>query len=337
MPGPIFDRKNVLVTGGAGFIGSFLCDTLVQNAKVICIDDFVSGNHENIAHLLRNPNFIFIRHDLSQPFDPRSAPELDRFKVQFQGIQEVYHLACPTSPKDFMPQRMKTLRANSIATMNVLDFAVKYQAKVVHASSSVIYGPRPADNAPFSEEYRGSVDFLSPRACYDEGKRFAETIAATYRDFYNLDARIARIFRTYGPRMPLREGHMIPDFIIAALEGQSLVIYGDASFQTSLCYVTDIVDGLVQLMDSQEYQGPVNLGSDTDVRLADVAEKIITLTQSSSRVEFADPLLFMTPLGLPDIRRAKEMLGWLPIVSLDDGLRQSIEYTMATKGLKRAA
>ncbi|MBI4276675.1 NAD-dependent epimerase/dehydratase family protein [Candidatus Uhrbacteria bacterium] len=332
----IFDKKNILVTGGAGFIGSFLCEALVQKAKVICVDNFISGSHANIEQLLRNPNFIFVKHDINTPIDLAAFPELERFKVQFQGIQEIYHFACPTSPKDFMPQRIETLRANTLGMHNALDLAVKYQARFVQISSSVVYGPRPENNAPFAEEYLGIVDFLSPRACYDEGKRFAETIVATYRDFYKVDARIARVFRTYGPRMPLREGHMIPDFITAALDHQPLVIYGDEHFMTSLCYVTDIVDGLQRLMDAASYDGPINIGSDVDVRLMDVATTIISMTGSQSKVEFADPLLFMTPLGLPDIRRAKEMLGWLPIVPLDQGLKESIDYTMATKGLKRA-
>ncbi len=335
MSGPIFDKKNVLVAGGAGFIGSFLCEALVVNAKVICVDTFVSGSHANIEHLLRNPNFIFIKHDMNTPVDLEAFPELERFKIKFQGVQEIYNLACPTSPKNFMEQRIETLRANSSAVMHVMELALKYKAKVVHASSSVVYGPRPVDEKPFVEEYIGLVDFLSQRACYDEGKRFAETVVETYRDFYRLDARIARVFRVYGPRMPLREGHMIPDFVTAALDGQPLTIYGDQNFKTSLCYVTDIVDGLVKLMEVPAYTNPVNLGSDTDLLLADVANKIIATTQSTSKVEFADPLLFMTPLGLPDIRRAKDELGWLPIVGLDRGLKETIDYTMAMKGLKQ--
>ncbi len=244
----IIDKKNVVVTGGAGFIGSFLCEELVRDANVICVDNFISGSQQNIDHLLRLPNFIFIRHDLRTPLDLAQFPELERFRVPFQGVQEIYHLAAPTSPKEFEQYRIETLEAHSLVMKHVLDLAKAHEARLVHASSSVVYGARPADKTPFAESYLGPVDFLSPRACYDEGKRFAETAIATYRDVHGIDARIARIFRTYGPRMPIFHGHMIPDFMTDALDGKDLVIYGDASFSTSLVYVTDVVEALVKLM-----------------------------------------------------------------------------------------
>ena len=168
MAQPIFDQKIILVTGGAGFIGSFLCEELVKSAKVICVDNFVSGTQANIDALFRNPNFIFLKHDLREPFDPETFPELERLKIKFQGIQEIYHLACPTSPKEFDKYKIETLEANSVVMKHVLDLAVKYKSKVVNASSSVVYGPRPEENAFFVEEYLGAVDFLSPSACYDE-------------------------------------------------------------------------------------------------------------------------------------------------------------------------
>jgi len=328
-----YDKKNILVTGGAGFIGSFLCEQLLKEARVICVDNFVTSSESNIDHLLKNPDFEFIRHDFNQPFDPESFPELGRFKIKFQGIQEIYHLACPTSPKKFDQYKIQTLLANSQAVKNVLDLAVRYHAKIQQASTSVVYGPRPNDNRPFKEEDYGSVNALSPRACYDEGKRYAETMFETYREVYHIETKIARIFRTYGPRMPLFDGQMIPDFVTNALDNKDLVIYGDETFKTSLTYVTDIVDGMIKLMAAPEDIGPVNLGSDLDIPLIDVAQRIIEMTGSTSRITFEPPLLFMTQLGLPDITKAKEKLGWLPLVRLDEGLKRSIDYTIAHKSL----
>jgi UDP-glucuronate decarboxylase len=330
---PVFEKKNVLVTGGAGFLGSHLCEKLLADARVICVDNFLTSQESNIDLLLKNPDFEFIRQDVNVPFDLNAFPELARFKIPFQGIQEIYHLACPTSPKKFDQFRMQTLYANSLGMKNVLDIAVAFKAKVLHASTSVVYGPRPADGHRFAESEYGAVDMLSPRACYDEGKRFAETCCATYQQVHGLDIRIARIFRTYGPRMPLYDGQMIPDFITNALDNQSPVIYGDETFKTSLVYVSDVVDGMIKLMTAGENPGPMNLGSDLDVPLVDVAQRIIEMTGSTARVTFQPPLMFMTELGLPDIARAKDKLGWLPLVQLDDGLKKTIDYTIAHKGL----
>ncbi|MBI4138594.1 NAD-dependent epimerase/dehydratase family protein [Candidatus Uhrbacteria bacterium] len=334
MPAPVvFEKKNILVTGGAGFIGSFLCEKLLADARVICIDNFITSQESNIDHLLKNPDFEFIRQDVNAPFDLEAFPELARFKLKFQGIQEIYHLACPTSPKKFDQYKMQTLLANSLGMKTVLDLAVKYSAKVLHASTSVVYGPRPADSHPFLEEEFGAVDMLSERSCYDEGKRFAETCCATYRQVHKLDVRIARIFRTYGPRMMLYDGQMIPDFITNALDNKDLVVYGDETFRTSLAYVTDTADGLIKLMNATGDIGPVNIGSDLEVPIVDVAQRIIEMTGSTSRITFQPPLLFMTPLGLPSLAKAKDQLGWLPLVTVDDGLKKTIDYTIAHKGL----
>lgn len=331
---PIFDKSNVLVTGGAGFIGSHLCEKLLAaNARVVCLDNFVTSQESNIDPLLKNPDFEFIRQDVNAAFDLEAFPELARFKLKFQGIQEIYNLACPTSPKKFDQFRMQSLYANSIGMKNVLDLAVKYKAKVLHASTSVVYGPRPADGHPFREEEYGAADMLSPRACYDEGKRFAETCCATYAQVHGTDARIARIFRTYGPRMPIYDGHMIPDFIMNALDNKDLVIYGDETFRTSLVYVSDVADGMMKLMAAPAGTSPLNLGSDLDVPIVEVAQRIIEMTGSSSKITFQPPLLFMTELGLPDLTKAKDALGWLPLVGLDDGLKKAIDYTVAHKGL----
>jgi UDP-glucuronate decarboxylase len=331
----IFDKKNILVTGGAGFIGSFLCEALLktQQVRVICLDNFVTSQESNIDNLLKDTDFEFIRHDVNVPFDPEAYPELTRFKVKFQGIQEIYHLACPTSPKKFDQYRMQTLYSNSLAMKNVLDLAVRYKAKFVHASTSVVYGSRPADGHLFKEDEWGCGDVLSPRACYDEGKRFAESCVATYMQVHDVDARIARIFRTYGPRMPLFDGQMIPDFITNALDGKDLEIYGDETFMTSLIYVGDVVDGLMKLMSAPKGIGPVNVGSDVDVKLVDVAQRIIELTGSTSKIAFKPSLLFMSQLGLPNLTKAKEALGWIPLVTLDTGLKNSIDYTVSHKSL----
>ncbi|MBU0625037.1 NAD-dependent epimerase/dehydratase family protein [Patescibacteria group bacterium] len=329
---PIFEKKNILVTGGAGFIGSFLCERLLKDNKVICVDNFSTSQPANINQLLKNPDFEFINADISQVLDFESYPELERFKIKFQGIQEIYHLACPTSPKKFDDFRHQTLLANSVGMRNVLDLAVKYKARFFQASTSVIYGMRPEDGHPFREEEFGAFDHLTPRGCYDEGKRFAETACITYRDIYNLDIRIGRIFRTYGPRQPLRDGHMIPDFVMDAIDGRELVIYGDENFRSSLVYVTDVVDGIMRLMDLPADPGPVNIGSDYDIKLVDVAKQILKMTGSQSSIVFRERLPFMRDLGLPDLTRAKET-GWIPLVSLEQGLKKSIEYTVAHKDI----
>jgi len=211
----IFDKKNVLVAGGAGFIGSHLCDELVKTDKVICVDDFLSGSEHNIDHLLANPNFIFIHHDLSQPLDLSQSADLKKFKIEFQGVQEIYNLACPMSPRRFLENRLATLLANSYAVKNLLDLAVKYSAKFMQFSSSVVYGPRQeaTTGRKLRESDLGLVDQLSERGSYDEGKRFAETLVANYRSLYNVDARLLRLFRVYGPRMEADDDQMIPDFI----------------------------------------------------------------------------------------------------------------------------
>lgn len=332
---PIFEKKNILVTGGAGFIGSFLCERLLTNNKVVCVDNFITSQENNIDHLLKNPDFEFIRADVNEFIDYEAFPELERFKLKFQGFQEVYNLACPTSAKQFEPLRHQTLMSNSVGMRHALDVAVKYKAKFFQASTSVVYGPRPEDGHLFKEEEFGKFDHLTPRGCYDEGKRWAETMVHTYRQVHGIDARIGRIFRTYGPRMLLNDGQMIPDFILNALDGKDLVIYGDENFRTSLIYVTDVVDGILKLMSMPKDPGAVNIGSDYDIKLVDVAKRIIELTNSSSKITFEPPLMFMSQLGLPDLTRAKEQLAWLPLVSLEQGLKRSIEYTVAHRGLIR--
>jgi UDP-glucuronate decarboxylase len=330
----IFDKKNVLVTGGAGFIGSHLCDELVKTSKIICVDNFLSGNERNIDHLLANPDFIFIRHDMTEPLDLSALPELERFKIKFQGVQEIYNLACPMSPVDFMDNRLANLLANSAAVFQALEMARQFQAKLMHFSSSVVYGNREQrQGAKVLESDLGIVDQLSDRACYDEGKRFAETMVNTYRQFHGVNAKIVRLFRIYGPRLPFNQGHMIPDFIINALDNKDLSITGDENFSSSLCYVSDAIDGVIKLMQS-DLSGPVNIGSEVDVNITAVAKKIIEKSSSKSNIVYNDSLLFMSQLNLPDTRLAREQLGWMPVVSLDHGLDKTIEDLRSSKSLK---
>ncbi len=326
---PIFGKKNVLITGGAGFIGSHLCEALLKKNRIICLDDLTNSHLNNIEHLLKDPDFEFIKVDINNTFNLEDLPELERFKIKFQGIQEIYHLACPTTAQNFDKQKMQTLLANSVGNKNILDLAVKYNSKILFGSSSVIYGPKRSDDARIKEQEWGSVNLLSPRACYDEGKRFSETMFQTYSQVNNLEIKIARIFRTYGPRLKLFDGQMIVDFIISALHNEDLVIYGDETFSSSLMYVSDLIDGLIKLMEAPRDIGPVNFGDDRAYLLNDVAKLIISKLNSSSRVRFDPPLQFITSLGVPDISKAKEALGWFPLVSLEDGLKKTIDYTIA--------
>lgn len=328
------ENKNIVITGGAGFIGSHLAETLLKlGANVICIDNFSTSTEKNIDSLLKHPNFEFLKLNVNEPLNLETLSELDKFKVKFNGVAEVYHLASPTSAKNFNQFREETLVANSTGTINALKLCLKYKAKFVLASSAVVYGGRREDKFKFNEEDLGWVDHLSPRACYDEGKRFSETATATFTQVHNLDAKIARIFRTYGPRERLFDGEMIPDFIVDALEGKDLVIYGDETFKTTLTYVSDIVDGLIKLMEAPADMGVVNLGSAEDIPIVEVAKRIVALANSKSKIIFKPPLLFMTPLGIPDARKAKEQLGWLPLVRLEDGLKKSIDFARAHKEL----
>ncbi|MDO8626048.1 MAG: NAD-dependent epimerase/dehydratase family protein [Candidatus Magasanikbacteria bacterium] len=331
MDTPIFEKKNVLVTGGAGFIGSHLCERLLREAKVICVDNFSNSNTQNINHLLQYPDFEFINYDITKPLNLEEHEGLDKFKIKFQGIQEIYHLACPTSPKNFEAIKIDTLKANSLGVINTLELAAKHRAKYLFTSSAVVYGDDIQKRSALSEDSQGTVNQLSPRACYDEGKRFAETCVSTYAEKNGFDAKIARVFTTYGPRLRLFENQLIPDFIINALENKDLVIHGDKNFSTSLCFVSDMVDGLVRLMDAEESVKVVNLGGEEAIKYTDVAAMIINLTNSTSRVVLDKPLLFLTSKGTPNVHYAKETLGWFPLVRLEDGLRKTVDFVIANK------
>lgn len=332
----IFDKKNVLIIGGAGFVGSHLCDELVKNNRVICVDDFSSGDEKNIDHLLAEPNFKFVRHDITRPLNLKEQPELQEFKIEFQGVQEVYYLACPMSPKHFDNSKVPILLANSYGVINALEIARQHQAKFMHFSSSVVYGPRRDSNDKIKENDLGQVDILSERSAYDEGKRFAETIVKNYHDVYNIETKIIRLFRIYGPRMKFNVGHIIPDMIANALDGKDLVIFGDHNFRSSFCYISDCIDAVIKMMEGGSV-GPINIGSDIDVNFVDLANEIISMTKSRSSIKYEEPLLFFSPLCLPDITRARNELGWMPIVPLKKGLERTIYEIRANKGLKSVA
>ncbi len=325
---PIFERKNVLVTGGAGFIGSHICERLLRDANVICVDNFITSSESNIDHLLQHPNFEFVNHDIIQPLHIENLTELDHFKVKYQGIQEIYHLACPISKRNFDDFKIATVLTNSVGIKNILDIAVKYRSKMLYASSSVLYGNRQdGGKEKYSEHDECHIDHLTSRGAYDEGKRFSEAIMQTYADVHALDIKIARVFRTYGPRMKIFDGNLLPDIIMNALDGKDINLTGDEDTRVSLAFVTDIVDGMIKLMMSPVDVTLLNLGSDQDVRLVHVAQLIMQLTGSVSHIRFDTPSMHYTEPGLPDISRAREILGWIPLVRLEDGLKKMIDYT----------
>ncbi|MDD3434950.1 NAD-dependent epimerase/dehydratase family protein [Candidatus Falkowbacteria bacterium] len=321
----IFDKKNVLVAGGAGFIGSHLCDELIKTCKVICVDNFITGQQKNIDHLLANPDFIFINHDLTQPLNLAEIKILERFKIKFQGIQEIYNLACPLSPKHFVKNLLEIIKANSLVVYNLLELAVQNQAKFIQFSSSVVYGGRDINNIgkKAKEEDLGIINQLSPRAAYDEGKRFAETMVNSYREAHNLDTKIIRFFRIYGPRMTLDDDQLIPDLVYSAIKNKPLVIFGNEKFSSSFCYVDDAIDGVIKMANSN-LAGPINIGSDVDVNVTELAQMIIKETESESPIVYSEDRLFLTELLLPDIYQARNVLGWMPVVTLENGIKKTI-------------
>ncbi|MFA5070025.1 MAG: GDP-mannose 4,6-dehydratase [Patescibacteria group bacterium] len=330
----IFEKKNILITGGAGFIGSHLCDRFIKGNRVICLDNFLTSQEENINHLLANPDFEFIRHDLIKPIDLEALPELKDMKINVQGIQEVYHLACPASPRDYNKYPIETLLASAYATYHALEIARKYQTKFMLFSSSTIYGEvLDLENIHINEKYWGYVDPVGDKSCYDEGKRFAESLTRNYQKKYQLDVRIARVWNTYGPRMRLYDGRMIPDLISQAISNEPVKIYGDIDKLTSFCYITDLIEGIARLAKGKIFE-PVNLGNSEGAKLREVALKIIELAESGSKLEVApekEGVGYVIKQSLPDITLAREALGWFPLVNLNDGLKKTIEYM---KGLK---
>ena len=324
-------KKNIIVTGGAGFLGVHLCERLLHEANVICIDNFVTSKESNINHLLKSQNFAFINHDSSKAIDLETVKDLEKFQIDIFGISEIYNLACPMSVKNFAKYKIESVLSNTDGLINALNLAVKYKSKFMQFSTSVVYGDVPKGEF-VREDYRGLLDMMDPRACYDVGKFYAESVVENYREKYSLDTKIIRIFRTYGPYMLIDDGQMICDFVIDALNNKNLTIYGGEEFITSLCYVSDIIDGCVKLM-ATDFHEPMNIGSTFVYKMADVAQKIIELTNSNSRVTFEKEQLFMRQLAFPDVTLIKEKIGWFPIVTLDDGLQKTVDFIRAHKDL----
>lgn len=307
----------ILITGGAGFLGSHLCDRLISEGhEVICLDNFFTGRRKNILHLISNPNFEVIRHDVVQPI----LLEVDR----------IYHLACPASPVNYQYNPVKTIKTNVLGTHNMLGLAKRVKARFLLASTSEVYG-NPVEH-PQKETYWGNVNPIGPRSCYDEGKRVAETFTMDYNRQSGVDVRIVRIFNTYGPRMMPDDGRVVSNFIIQALKGRDLTVYGDGSQTRSFCYVDDLIDGMVRMMNSEKFTGPVNIGNPEEYTILDLAKKIISITGSRSKIVYL-PLPEDDPVQRrPDISLAVQVLGWRPKVSVDDGLRMTIEYFIKELG-----
>jgi UDP-glucuronate decarboxylase len=301
----------MLVTGGAGFIGSHLCDRLLRDGhEVICLDNFFTGSKRNIAHLADNPHFELVRHDVTQPI----LLEVDR----------IFNLACPASPIHYQYNPVKTTKTSVMGAINMLGLAKRVRARILQASTSEVYGD--PEVHPQVESYWGNVNPLGVRSCYDEGKRVAETLMMDYHRQNKVDVRIVRIFNTYGPKMAENDGRVVSNFILQALKGEDITVYGRGEQTRSFCFVSDLVEGLVRMMDCPGFTGPVNLGNPAETTILQFAEKIIDLTGSRSRVVFK-PLPADDPKQRqPDITLAKEMLKWEPKVKVEDGLRQTIDY-----------
>ena len=304
--------KTAVVTGGSGFLGSHLCDKLLsEGLKVICIDNLITGNVNNISHLAGNENFSFIKYDITNYiFIPG--------KVEY-----ILHFASPASPVDYLQLPIQTLKVGSLGTHKALGLAKEKKARILLASTSEVYGD--PEIHPQPEEYWGNVNPIGPRGVYDEAKRFAEAITMAYHRYHNVEARIARIFNTFGPRMRAKDGRAIPNFIMQALTGQPITVYGDGYQTRSFCYITDQVDGLYKLLMSEEDE-PVNIGNPEEIPLIEIAKEIIELTSSKSKIIFEELPVNDPKVRQPDITKARTKLGWEPKVSRQEGLKKTIQY-----------
>jgi UDP-glucuronate decarboxylase len=304
--------KRILITGGAGFLGSHLCDKLIEQGNdILCLDNFFTGSKDNIIHLLANPKFELIRHDIINPI--------------FLEMDQIYNLACPASPVHYQYNPIKTVKTNVMGTINTLGMAKRLNAKILQASTSEVYGD--PDVHPQKEDYWGRVNPVGPRSCYDEGKRAAECLMMDYHRQNNVKVKIARIFNTYGPRMALNDGRVVSNFVIQALKGENITVYGDGSQTRSFCYVDDMIDGLIRMMESDDgFPGPVNLGNPDEFRILDLAKTIIGMTGNRSKIVFRPLPQDDTMQRNPDISLARRILGWHPRVKLEEGLARTIAY-----------
>jgi UDP-glucuronate decarboxylase len=305
-------RKRILVTGGAGFLGSHLCERLLARGdEVICVDNYFTGSRDNIAHLFTHPHFEVIRHDICFPL--------------YLEVDEIFNLACPASPIHYQYDPVQTVKTSVHGAINVLGLAKRVQAKIFQASTSEVYGD-PAVH-PQPEEYWGNVNPIGPRACYDEGKRCAETLFFDYHRQYGVDIRVVRIFNTYGPRMNPQDGRVVSNFIVQALQGKPITIYGNGSQTRSFCYVDDLIEGFLKLMDAPDgVTGPINIGNPGEFTIRQLAEIVIEMTGSRSEI-VQMPLPQDDPLQRrPDITKARDVLGWQPTIPLRQGLERTIDY-----------
>ena len=308
-------RARVLVTGGAGFLGSHLCERLLDEGdEVLCVDNYFTGRKHNIAHLLDNPRFEAVRHDITFPL--------------FVEVDEIYNLACPASPIHYQFDPVQTTKTSVVGAITMLGLAKRLKAKVFQASTSEVYGDPTVH--PQTEDYRGNVNPLGPRACYDEGKRAAETLFFDYHRQHGVRIKVARIFNTYGPRMHPNDGRVVSNFIVQALEGRDITLYGDGSQTRAFCFVDDLVEGFVRLMATgEEVTGPMNLGNPHEISVRELAERVVAMTGSASRIVYR-PLPQDDPTQrCPDIGLARRTLGWEPAVPLEHGLERTIDYFRA--------
>ncbi|MGB7296100.1 MAG: UDP-glucuronic acid decarboxylase family protein [Candidatus Aminicenantales bacterium] len=311
--------KRILVTGGAGFLGSHLCEHLLGGGDdVVCVDNFFSGSKGNIRHLFYHPFFELIRHDVIHPL--------------FVEVDQIYHLACPASPIHYQHNPIKTVKTNVMGTVNMLGLAKRIKARTLLASSSEVYGA--AQVHPQTEAYWGNVNPIGLRSCYDEGKRVAETLMMDYHRQNNVDVRIARIFNTYGPRMAVDDGRVVSNLIVQALKGEDLTVYGDGSQTRSFCYVSDLIDALVRMMNAADFTGPLNIGNPGEFTILELARKVLELTGSRSKIVFRPLPSDDPPRRCPDISLATSKLGWQPRVGLEEGLGKTIAYFRENLGIR---
>lgn len=319
-------KKLILVTGGAGFLGSNLCKILVEQGNyIVCIDNLYTGRKENIVDLMEKENFLFINHDIIEPINVDTVFSFKSGEVSLTEVEQIYNLACPASPIHYQKDPIQTLKTNVWGIMNMLEIARKTNATILQASTSEVYGD--AQITPQKETYHGNVNTTGIRACYDEGKRVAETLLFDYYRMYNVNIKVMRIFNTYGPNMDSLDGRVVSNFIVQALKNDDITIYGDGEQTRSFCYVTDLIEGMMKLMNSSDtIHGPINIGNPGEFTVRQLADLVIELTDSKSKIVHM-PLPQDDPCRRrPDITLAKEMLNWEPKIQLKEGIKKTMQY-----------